>query len=545
MRHAKGDADGVKLAAECDLVVVVVGNPPEGGGPFGKATHPTYGKEAVDRSEITLPEEPWIAEVLDANPRTVVVLVASFPYAIGWTKEHAPAIVHLTHNSQEMGNALADVLFGDVNPGGRLVQTWPRSLADLPPMLDYDLRHGRTYLYFEGDPLFPFGFGLSYTTFAYSNLRTARDRVDAKRPFDVLVDVANTGGRAGDEVVQLYARYVSSRVKRPLQQLVAFRRVTLAAGETRTVTLPVDVNELAYWDVSSQGFVVEPGEIEVRVGRSSRDIELTKTLVVEARESVAVAATAARRSRAKLGHRRMATWVRFGPVRGTLGSATLPRLRALVVACASSPPAPALEPVAAPAQTARPVVAPPPAENTAQPDAGAVASEPAAPLAEPSPPPEPAVAKRSQTPVNMLTARDAAFLVDYANSDAKQKAQTSCEAETKGDAEKQGACLAKARDKFLPDVLRFRRESETKVSMVIYKRNASSLRELWIGAVELSEPTPDSVKVKLKGSQKGTRPLFQGRSEVVISVPNEYSLELDDPLLGKLRYDAKIGLVTD
>jgi beta-glucosidase len=286
VRHAKGDADGVKLAAECDLALVLVGNPPEGGGPFGKATHPTYGKEAVDRSEITLPEEPWIAEVLDANPRTVVVLVASFPYAIGWTKEHVPAIVHLTHNSQEMGNALADVLFGDVNPGGRLVQTWPRSLADLPPMLDYDLRHGRTYLYFEGDPLFPFGFGLSYTTFGYSNLRTARDRADAKHPIDVLVDVTNTGGRAGDEVVQVYARYRSSRVKRPLQQLVAFGRVTLAAGETRTVTLPVDMNELAYWDVSSQGFVVEPGEIEVRVGRSSRDIELTKTLVVEARESV-------------------------------------------------------------------------------------------------------------------------------------------------------------------------------------------------------------------------------------------------------------------
>jgi len=251
-----------------------------------------------------------------------------------------------------------------------------------------------------------------------------------------------------------------------------------------------------------------------------------------------VAVTAANRSRAKLGPRCMA-W--FGPVRGTLGIATV----AIVVACASSPPAPALEPVAAPPQTARPVAAPPPVESTTPPDAGAVASEPAAPLAEPSPPPEPAVTKRSQTPVNMLTARDAAFLVDYANSAPKQKAQTACETEAKGDAEKQGACLAKARDKFLPDVLRFRRDSETKVSMVIYKRNASSLRELWIGAVELSEPTPDSVKVKFTGSQKGTRPLFQGRSEVVISVPNEYSLEVDDPLLGKLRYDAKIGLVTD
>jgi beta-glucosidase len=279
VRHARDGAAAVKLAAECDVALVVVGNPPEGDGPFGKATHPTYGKEAVDRSEITLPDEPWIAEVLDANPRTVVVLVSSFPYAIGWTKEHVPAIVHLTHNSQEMGHALADALFGDVNPGGRLVQTWPRSLADLPPMMDYDLRHGRTYLYFEGDALFPFGFGLSYTTFAYSKLRALADKVDARRPLDVSVEVENTGARAGDEVVQLYARYLSSSVKRPLQQLVGFRRVTLAAGETQTVTLPLDVGELAYWDVAAQRFVVEPGQIELRIGRSSRDIELTKTLI--------------------------------------------------------------------------------------------------------------------------------------------------------------------------------------------------------------------------------------------------------------------------
>jgi hypothetical protein len=145
----------------------------------------------------------------------------------------------------------------------------------------------------------------------------------------------------------------------------------------------------------------------------------------------------------------------------------------------------------------------------------------------------------------MLTARDAAFLVDYANSKAKEGAQKACEQESKGDAEKQGACLAKARDKFLPDVLRFRKDSEKQVSLLVYKRNASSLRELWVGVVELSEPSEDSVKVKiLPGRQKGTRPLWQGRSEVVLSVPNEYSIEFDDPTLGDLRYDAKIGLVT-
>ena len=216
---------------------------------------------------------------------------------------------------------------------------------------------------------------------------------------------------------------------------------------------------------------------------------------------------------------------------------------ALALGCASAPPAapppaPALEPAPAAVETPAPV---PSAEPVS--DAGAPAADADAPLVAPSAPPAPAETKRSQAPINMLTARDAAFLVDYANSDAKQKAQKGCEAEAKGDAEKQGACLTKARDKFQPDVLKFRRDSETKTSLLVYKRSGSTLRELWIGGVELSEPSPDSVKVKFVGSGKGARPIVRGRSDVVISVPNEYSIELDDPDLGHLRYDAKIGLV--
>jgi hypothetical protein len=209
-------------------------------------------------------------------------------------------------------------------------------------------------------------------------------------------------------------------------------------------------------------------------------------------------------------------------------------------ACGSAPPPPATPPAPEPAKVA--VAEPPPvapAETTLV-DAGAAEAD-----AETPPVAEPAPAKRSQKPIDMLTARDAAFLVDYANSPAKEKAQKVCEQESKGDAEKQGACLTKAREKFLPDVLRFRKDSETQLSLLVYKRTASSLRELWIGVVELSEPSEDSVKVKiLPGRQKGTRPLWQGRSDVVISVPNEYSIEFDDPTLGHLRYDAKIGLIT-
>jgi hypothetical protein len=158
---------------------------------------------------------------------------------------------------------------------------------------------------------------------------------------------------------------------------------------------------------------------------------------------------------------------------------------------------------------------------------------------------EPAPESKRQTPVNIVTARDVAFLVDYANSDAKTKAQAACEVESKGDAEKHAACLAKAREKFMPDVLRFRRSTDTKATLVVYKRTGSTLRELWTGAVELSEPDAESVKLKLVGSGKGARPLWQGKSEVVILVPNDYSIEVEDSTLGRLRYDAKIGLITD
>ena len=186
---------------------------------------------------------------------------------------------------------------------------------------------------------------------------------------------------------------------------------------------------------------------------------------------------------------------------------------------------------------------PPPVEPSPPVDAGVTDSGGEAPQAAPTAAPEPAKPERTQKPVAMLTARDAAFLVDYANSDAKQAAQAACEKESKGDAEKQGACLTKAREKFQPDVLRFRKDSETKVSLVIYKRSGATLKEVWIGAVELSEPSDDTVKVKFVGSQKGARPLWRGKSEVTINVPNEYSIEVDDAEHGKLRYDAKIGLV--
>ncbi len=142
----------------------------------------------------------------------------------------------------------------------------------------------------------------------------------------------------------------------------------------------------------------------------------------------------------------------------------------------------------------------------------------------------------------MLTARDAAFLIDYANSDARAKADADCESEAKGDLQVKGACLEKAREKFLPDVLRFKKDERGKVSLLIYKRSGSTLREIYVAAVELVEETADSLRVKFSGREKGARPLFKSGSDQIV-VPNDYSLEVDDPALGKLTYNAKIGLL--
>src|SRR6185437_9232273 len=205
----------VKAARESDVAIVCVGNHPNGGfdTQWARVSVPSEGREAVDRQSITLEQEELIKAVFAANPKTIVVLKSSFPYAINWSQENIPAILHMALNSQEEGHALASVLFGDYNPAGRLVQTWPRSLDQLPPMMDYDIRHGRTYMYFRDQPLYPFGYGLSYTTFEYKDLKTS-ERTLKSPSIDVSVVVKNTGKRAGDEVVQLYVKHLDSRVSR-------------------------------------------------------------------------------------------------------------------------------------------------------------------------------------------------------------------------------------------------------------------------------------------------------------------------------------------
>ncbi len=285
----------VKAAKASDAAVVVIGNDPtcgpdmahdwydtaEGGGVTLPCTVASDGREGRDRESIDLAQEQLVKQVYAVNPKTVVILISSFPLAINWSQAHVPAILHMAHSSQDEGTALAQVLFGDYNPGGHLVVTWPKSLDQLPPMMDYNIRDGRTYMYFKGEPLYPFGFGLSYTSFRYSNLRTSSAQLAKDGTVTVSVDVTNTGSREGDAVVQLYVKHLASKVERPRQQLKGFKRVGIRPGETKTVQIPLEASKLAWWDQKLPGFRVEPEPVRILIGSSSSDIQLTTEVRVQ------------------------------------------------------------------------------------------------------------------------------------------------------------------------------------------------------------------------------------------------------------------------
>lgn len=268
-----GISEAVKAAKASDVAIVFVGN-----SPF------INGKEVIDRPDITLPpaQEKLIQEVYKANPNTIVVIIGSYPFAINWANEHVPAIVYSSHSGQELGNAIADVLFGDYNPAGRLNMTWYQSVDQLADFMDYDIIKGkRTYQYFDGEVLYPFGHGLTYAEFTYSNLKLSASEITADGQVLVTVDVKNTGDRASDEVVQLYVHAEASRVKRPLKQLKGFQRISLALGEVQTVSFELPVEELAFWDVTRDQWCVETGEYLLMIGRSSADIKVQGSLKVE------------------------------------------------------------------------------------------------------------------------------------------------------------------------------------------------------------------------------------------------------------------------
>jgi beta-glucosidase len=278
------DIEGsIKAAKESDVAVVFVGNHPTCDAGWAKCPTPSDGKEAIDRKAINLEQEEFVKKIYAVNPKTVVVLLASFPIAINWSQENISAILHITHNAQEEGTAIADALFGDINPAGRLVQTWPKSLDQVPPMMDYNIRHGRTYMYFKGEPLYPFGYGLSYATFQYSNLKLSTARLPKTGQLTVSVNVKNTGARQGDEVVQLYVTHLGSKVERAKQELKGFQRIGIQPNETKTVTMTVKAEDLAYWDEKQNKWVVEEDKVKFIVGPSSAAPKLEKTIEVTAK----------------------------------------------------------------------------------------------------------------------------------------------------------------------------------------------------------------------------------------------------------------------
>jgi beta-glucosidase len=305
IRNKVGDAVQVNYAADneyqaavdaarkSDVAIVVIGNDPMCGADpsnmgalFNQdlSTKPCVecgeGREGRDRQSLDLPSEDLVKEVLAVNPNTIVVLVSSFPYAINWSQEHVPAILHITHAAQEQGTAIANVLFGDYNPAGRLVQTWPKGLDQLPYMLDYNIRHGRTYMYFSEEPLYPFGYGLSYTGFEYSNLKLSRQEAGQGERITVSADIHNTGQADGDEVVQLYVQYPGSEVQRPLKELKGFKRVHIKSGETKTVEIVLDMDELSYWNNGKDSYELEKSRVNLFIGTSSADIRLKTSMTV-------------------------------------------------------------------------------------------------------------------------------------------------------------------------------------------------------------------------------------------------------------------------
>ena len=238
--------------------------------------------EGQDRPNIDLPadQEALIEAVVAANPRTVVVLVSGGPLTVEWIAAHVPAVVEAWYPGEQGGAAIADVLFGKVNPAGRLPLTFYRSDADLLDIHDYEVAHGRTYQYFRGDVLYPFGFGLSYTHFAYAGLRLDRKSVKGGEGLKATVEVTNRGAVDGDEVVQLYVRPGAPIEGEPIRRLAAFKRVSVAKGKTVTVTLDVAPEAFESWSETANGFATVPGEKTVEIGASSADIRLTAKVTV-------------------------------------------------------------------------------------------------------------------------------------------------------------------------------------------------------------------------------------------------------------------------
>lgn len=243
------------------------------------------GFEGGDKTNLKLPasQENLMKEIYALGKPVVLVLMSGSAIAVNWADENIPSILQAWYGGQAGGTAVADVLFGDYNPAGRLPVTFYKSIDDLPEFTNYDME-GHTYKYFKGDVLYPFGFGLSYTTFDYSNLRLGSSEYSAENSgeFIVTADITNSGEVDGDEVVQLYLSYPNGTDPRLVKELKAFKRINIPAGETQTVEFTLNATAFEHWSEEDGALAVQPGEVKVMVGRSSGDTPLSGTLTITA-----------------------------------------------------------------------------------------------------------------------------------------------------------------------------------------------------------------------------------------------------------------------
>jgi beta-glucosidase len=260
----------VEAAKSADVAIVYVG------------TTLDIEAEGRDRTSLALPgnQEELIEAVMAVNPKTVLVEMNAGPLCVPWVAEHVPAIVEAWWGGEEGGNATADVIFGDVNPAGRLPLTVYASAEQVPPQDEYDVTKGFTYMYINGKPLFPFGHGLSYTEFKYGPVEVSSADVKRDGKVSIHMMLTNSGSREGDEVVQLYVHEVMPAVKRPIKQLMGFSREHLQAHGGTTVNFTLPASALAYYDVNTHGFVVKPGKFEILIGSSSENVRSRASLTV-------------------------------------------------------------------------------------------------------------------------------------------------------------------------------------------------------------------------------------------------------------------------
>jgi beta-glucosidase len=273
-------AEAVEVARAADVIVLAIGDNEQ-------TSREAWGQKHLgDRASLGLigRQEQLAEAMIETGKPVVVLLFNGRPIAIEYLSTHAAAICECWYLGQETGRAVAEVLFGDVNPSGKLPITIPRSVGHLPAFYNYKPSARRGYLFDDVSPLYAFGFGGSYTTFRIENVRLAADVIDRGGATEVLADVTNTGARAGTEVVQIYIRDRVSSVTRPVKELKGFKKLALAPGETATVTFGVAAEALAFYDVNME-YVVEPGEFDVMVGSSSRAADLATVVLRVAAES--------------------------------------------------------------------------------------------------------------------------------------------------------------------------------------------------------------------------------------------------------------------